>query len=142
MIKVLDRNADTKEMNHHRRKKRRNLCAELLKVSWVEVDGRSRNEWGTLEDISVTGACLHLEHPIAEETDVTLHYPRGKYEGKIKYCISQQIGYSLGIAFDSGNCWSRLDFQPAHALELRLLQPNKLTPALQLGSWDLRSTSK
>jgi PilZ domain len=117
-------------MNHHRRKKNRNLCAELLMVSWLEADGHSRTEWGTLEDISATGACLHLEQSIPAETKVTLHYPRGKYEGQVKYCTVQQIGYSLGIAFDPGYRWSKLDFQPAHVLELRLLQSKKGSPSV------------
>jgi hypothetical protein len=121
----LDQNADMKEMNLRRRKKNRTVCAELLMVTWVDVNGISKNEWGSLEDISATGACLHLEKSIPTEakvtlfypeTNVTLHYPKGKYEGKVKYCESQQIGYLLGIAFDPGYVWSRQDFRPAHVL--------------------------
>jgi hypothetical protein len=121
-----------KGMNHHRRKKNRTLCAALLMVNWVDVDGTSKSEWGTLEDISATGACLHLEHPITTDTNVTLYYPKGKYEGKIKYCTSQQIGYLVGIAFEPGYVWSRLDFRPAHVLETRRSQPKKVAPALRL----------
>ena len=97
-------------------------------ISWKEDDGRSRSETGTLEDISATGACLYLEHSIPAGTVVSLHYPKGKYQGKIKYCRFQEIGYSLGIAFDNRKRWSKLDFQPAHLLELRLLHPKKVTP--------------
>jgi PilZ domain len=126
--KLLDRIADMWEMNHHRRQKKRNMCAELVMIGWTE-DGCSRNETGTLEDISATGACLYLEHSIPAETEVSLHYPKGKYRGKVKHCTSQEIGYLLGIEFNNGNRWSKLDFQPAHLLELRLLQPKKVTPA-------------
>ena len=101
-------------------------------VNWTEADGRSRSEWGTLEDISATGACLHLEQSFAADASVTLLYPKGKYEGKVKYCISQQFGYLLGIEFDPGYRWSQLDFQPAHAPGLRRLHSKKVAPALHL----------
>ena len=119
-------------MSHHRRKKKRNMCAALLMISWTEGDGRSRSEMGTLEDISAKGACLHLEHSIPPETEVCLHYPKGKYQGKVKYCTLQKIGYVVGIAFDNGYRWSSLDFQPAHLIELRLLRPKGVAPAVHL----------
>ena len=75
-----------------RREKNRNMCAELLTIRWSE-DGRVRDEMVTLEDISATGACLHMELSIPPETDVSLHYPGGEYQGKVKYCTSQEIGY-------------------------------------------------
>jgi hypothetical protein len=119
-------------MSHHRRKKKRNLCAALLMISWTESDGSSHSEMGTLEDISATGACLHLEQSIPPETEICLHYPKGKYQGKVKHCTAQKIGYVLGIAFDHGYRWSSLDFQPEHLLELRLLQPKRVTLTVHL----------
>ena len=104
-------------MNHNRRKKKRNLFAALLMISWIEQSGRSRSEMGTLEDIAVTGACLHLEHSIPAGTSVCLDYPKGKYQGKVKYCKAQEIGYLLGIAVDTDHPWCRLDFRPSHLLE-------------------------
>ena len=124
--------ADTREMNQHRRQKKRNMCAELITISWTGDDGHSRSEMGTMEDISATCACIYLDHPIPAETELSLHYPQGKYQGKIKYCASQKIGYLLGIEFDNGSRWSRLDFQPAHLLELRLLRPKKINLAVHL----------
>lgn len=101
-----------------RRKYNRNLCADLLTLCWTEGDGRVRSEVATLEDISGTGACLQFDFSIPPETKVSLHYPNGRYEGKIKYCSYQETGYSLGIAFDDGYRWTKSDFQPSHLLEL------------------------
>ena len=100
------------------RRENRNLCAELLTIRWTDGAGDTRNEVGTLEDISETGACLHLENSIPLGSVVTLLYPEGEYLGKIKYCIYQEIGFVLGIEFDEGYRWSKSDFQPAHLLEL------------------------
>jgi hypothetical protein len=109
-------------MNHHRRKKKRSLCADLIAVSWTENDGRVRSEMGTLDDISAAGACLRLDQSVPAGTVVSLYYPKGKYEGKVKYCRSGHTGFFLGIAFNPGYCWSRLDFRPSHLLDLSLLQ--------------------
>jgi hypothetical protein len=94
------------------------MCAELLTIQWIGDDGRSRSEAVTLEDITPTGACLHLEDPIPPETKVSLHHGEGKYEGTVKYCTSQEIGYLVGISFDDGYRWSTTDFQPSHLLEV------------------------
>lgn len=97
-------------------------------ISWTEEGGVTRMEIAALEDISATGACLHLEHHIPAEATVSLHHPKGKYEGKVRYCRSQEMGYLLGIVFDPGYRWTRLDFQPSHLLGLRVAQP-KPAPA-------------
>jgi PilZ domain len=105
------------------RENNRNMCAELLTIRWSGEDGRGTNEVATLEDISPTGACLRLENPIPAETHVSLYYPKGKYEGKVKYCRYQEIGYLLGISFDNGYRWSKKDFEPLHLLELPPFRP-------------------
>ena len=42
--KLYFRSDDKKGMNHHRRKKQRNLCSDLLLVSWIDNDGRTVNQ--------------------------------------------------------------------------------------------------
>ena len=96
------------------------MCADLLTVRWTEDDGRGRCELVTLEDISTAGACLHLEHSIPPDTHVSLHYPNGEYPGKVKYCVSQPIGYLIGVEFDERYRWSKADFEPSHLLELQV----------------------
>jgi PilZ domain-containing protein len=108
-------------MNNRRREKKRNLCADLIAISWTENSGRIRSDMGTLQDISVEGACLRLEQSIPAGTGVSLYYPKGKYDGKVKYCRSEQSGYLLGIEFEPSYRWSRLDFQPSHLLDYRAL---------------------
>ena len=100
-----------------RRKNDRSMCAEVLTVRWVE-EGQSRIDVAGLEDISPNGVCLLVENSIPVGTCVSVHYPNGKYAGKVKYCKSHPIGYSLGIAFDKGYRWSKSDFEPSHLLRL------------------------
>ena len=101
-----------------RREKIRNMCAEILTIRWTENDGTCQSELVSLEDITATGACLHMEHSIPVDTKVSLHHANGKYEGMVKYCTCQETGYVLGIAFDDNYRWSKTDFQPSHLLEL------------------------
>jgi len=105
-------------MKHNRRKAKRNLCAAIVSIHWTDDGGNKRTETATLEDISATGACLHLDYFIPREAKVSLYHPKGKYEGKIKYCAAQEPGYLLGIAFEPGNRWTRVDFQPPHLLDV------------------------
>jgi hypothetical protein len=88
-------------------------------IGWTEADGRARRETATLEDIAPTGACLYLEESIPVGTKVSIYHEKGKYEGTIKYSTPQQIGYLLGIAFEPGHGWSRMDFRPSHLLAYR-----------------------
>jgi len=93
------------------------MCAELLTIKWTDK-GHIRSEEGALEDISPTGASLKLQDPIPVETEVAVHYPKGKYLGKVKHCTFQETGYVIGIAFDDGYRWSKTDFQPSYLFEV------------------------
>ena len=103
-----------------RRKDDRNLCAEFITVSWVDCVGQNRSEVATLEDISATGACIQLEFSIPAETEISLHYPKGQYRGRIKYSSEEKTGYIHGIEFHAPDRWSKSDFEPSHLLELPL----------------------
>jgi len=111
--------ADTEGMKQ-RRESQRNMCAELVAIRWTDLDGCQRTEPATLEDISENGVCLHLEHLIEPDTEVSIVYPNGVFQGTVKYCTYEEIGYFLGVAFEEGYRWTKTDFQPSHLLELPL----------------------
>jgi len=95
------------------------MCAQLLTLCWTDKNGHSQSELVGLEDIAATGACIRLEQAIPADTPVSLQYPSGKYEGKVKYCLIDEIGYFLGISFNDESRWSKDDFEPAHILEVK-----------------------
>ena len=74
------------------------MCAELLTIKWADK-GHLRSEEAALEDISPTGARLKLQDPIPVETEISLHYPKGKYLGKVKYCTFEETGYVFPVTF-------------------------------------------
>ena len=105
-----------------RRKDDRNLCAEFITVSWLDAEGQRRSQVATLEDISATGACVLLEFSIPPETEISLHYPKGQYRGKVKYSAEDKTGHLHGIEFHAPDRWSKSDFVPSHLLELPLFR--------------------
>lgn len=101
-----------------RRTNKRNMCAELLTMSWTDSEGCSRSEIVILDDISSGGARVRLEHSLPFDTPVAICHPKGRYEGKVKYCVYEAAQYSVGVEFNQGHRWSKSDFTPSHLLEL------------------------
>lgn len=109
------------------RKEERSLCAELLEIHWKDDKHAEHNEFVTLEDISPTGLCLGSETPIPIETKLVIRYPKGKYEGRVRYCQADELGYQVGVQFEPGYYWSPRQFRPSHLLQFRLrpVKPHK-----------------
>lgn len=104
-----------------RRVEPRMLCADFVDVQWKDKTGRSRRSVANLEDISLSGACLQLEHPIPLQTPIRMSYPKGELTGIVRYCVFREIGYFVGIEFESGSRWSQNQFKPQHMLDPRRL---------------------
>jgi hypothetical protein len=97
------------------------LCADLVDVKWKDQTGRTRRGVANLEDISLSGACLQVDRPVALGTMFFISYPSGELTGKVKYCVFREIGYFLGIEFAPGSRWSKRSFRPQHLLDPRRL---------------------
>jgi hypothetical protein len=97
------------------------LCADLVDVHWRDQNGRLRRGVANLEDISLSGACLQVERPVALGATVHINYPAGELTGRVKYCVFRDIGYFLGVEFETGSQWSQREFKPQHLLDPRKL---------------------
>jgi hypothetical protein len=97
------------------------LCADLVDIRWRDQAGRLRRGVANLEDISISGACLQMDRPVGLGTVFQISYPNGELTGKVKYCVFREIGYFLGIEFDSGSRWTEREFKPQHLLDPRRL---------------------
>lgn len=104
-----------------RRSEPRMLCADLVDVRWRDKSGRSRRAVANLEDISLSGACIQLDAQIPSATVVRISYPKGEFSGVVRYCTYKDIGYFVGIEFETGCKWSRTSFKPMHLLDPRAL---------------------
>ena len=97
------------------------LCADLVDIEWKDPSGRTRRGVANLEDISLSGACLQVDRPVALGTALHITYPNGELTGKVKYCVFREIGYFLGVEFNPGVRWSQRNFRPQHLLDPRRL---------------------
>jgi len=97
------------------------LCADLVDVRWKDKNGRVRRAVANLEDISLSGACVQVDAPIAVGTTLRISYPKGELQGRVCYCVFREIGYFLGIEFEPGFRWSLRQFRPQHLLDPRRL---------------------
>ena len=108
----------------------RMLCADMVGVQWKDKAGRTRRDVANLEDISLSGACLQVDHPIPLQTGVRISYPKGELVGTVRYCVYREIGYFLGVEFEAGSRWSARHYKPRHMLDPRRLvirSVNRLT---------------
>ena len=104
-----------------RRVEPRMLCADLVDIRWRDQAGRLRRGVANLEDISISGACLQMDRPVALGTVFQIGYPKGELTGKVKYCVFREIGYFLGVEFDPGSRWTEREYKPLHMLDPRRL---------------------
>jgi PilZ domain-containing protein len=105
----------------NRRIEPRMLCADLVDIHWRDQTNKSRRGVANLEDISLSGACIQVERPIALGCPIRITYPNGELTGQVKYCVFRDIGYFLGVEFNPGNRWSQRSYRPQHLLDPRRL---------------------
>jgi len=104
-----------------RRIEPRMLCADLVDVQWKDNKRRTRRGVANLEDISLSGACLQVDKPVPQGTELKMSYPNGVLTGVVRYCVYREIGYFLGVEFEEGSRWSQRHFRPQHLLDPRRL---------------------
>ena len=104
-----------------RRTEPRMLCSELVDVRWQDGQGRQREALANLEDISTSGVCLQMDHPLPPDTPLRILHHRGEFQGSVRYCFYREIGYFLGVQFTPGYAWSPDAYQPQHLLDLQAL---------------------
>ena len=103
-----------------RRINTRLLCAELVEVIWDEAD-RPQRRVANLEDISLSGICLHMDKAIACGTRIIVRYGDGELIGTVQYCRSGEFGHLMGAQLRQGSRWSSRHFRPNHLLDPRKL---------------------
>jgi hypothetical protein len=97
------------------------LCADMVEVCWKDHTGRKRRATGLLEDISPSGACLQLETAVPLGVEIVWESPKQEFTGRVQYCVYREIGYFVGVEFDSTSKWSKKAYRPQHLLDLQRL---------------------
>lgn len=93
----------------------------MVEVHWTEHTGRKRRAIGLLEDISPSGACLQMETAVPLGVEIRWECPKQEFTGYVQYCVYREIGYFVGVEFDSKSRWSKKAYRPQHLLDLQQL---------------------
>ncbi|MDR0311549.1 MAG: PilZ domain-containing protein [Acidobacteriota bacterium] len=96
----------------------RDLCADLVKVTWPLGMDQPYIDWAILGDISPSGACLEIEDPIPVNTAVELEFGDDQCHAVVRYCKYDKVNYLLGVEFESGYRWSSRRWEPKHLVEV------------------------
>jgi hypothetical protein len=97
------------------------LCADMLEVCWKDPSGKTRRATALLEDISTSGACLQLETAVPLGAVIRWESPKQEFKGHVRYYVYREIGYFIGVEFDSATKWSKKVYRPQHLLDLKRL---------------------
>jgi hypothetical protein len=102
-----------------RRIEARLLCADMVEVTWESASGEAQQATALLEDISPSGACLHLEVDVRVGSLIRWRSPKQEFLGVVRHCEYQEIGYFVGVEFAPGSRWSRRSYEPEHLLDVQ-----------------------
>ena len=103
----------------------RMLCADMVDVCWKDRTGKARKATALLEDIASSGACLQMETSVPLGTEIRWDSPKQQFKGHVKYCVYREIGYFVGVQFESSSLWSKKTYKPQHLLDLQQFANSK-----------------
>lgn len=101
------------------------LCADLVKLRWIEGREREQEQVVVLENISVSGACVQSEVAIPENARVKLDCRKQEFRGRVRSCYFRDDAYFVDIEFDADSRWSKEKFTPEHLLDPRKIKPRR-----------------
>ena len=86
-----------------RRAERRLWCSNLVKLSWLGMDGIRRSEIGLLEDVSSKGfgVSMDIAAPLVAGTELSVLANRERFTGRVTQCTSRADGYFVGLELDT-----------------------------------------
>lgn len=94
------------------------MCAELIRVNWTVGDQRFQTTEAMLEDISACGGCVQMDQPIPVGCSVMLTIGGERFSGRVRYCVSREFGYFVGVRFEEDDAWSVHSVIPAHLTDM------------------------
>jgi hypothetical protein len=81
----------------------RTVLWAVAEISWEDHTGTPYRAPATLEDISVSGACIRLKTPITVGSKVTVKWQREQFFAVARNCRSDGREFLLGVRRDTGH---------------------------------------
>jgi hypothetical protein len=99
-----------------KRRSTRELCAHIVRITWLDDNGRPVSSLGLIEDVSANGFCVSLQMPVTSGRDVQVHTDGGVGSARVRYCEVGDYGYLLGLELSPGDAWDPGKWRPKHLL--------------------------
>lgn len=71
-----------------------------ISVAWTDREGAQQTQTGLLEDRSLAGAGISVNHPIPVGTKVKFRGRKRELAGIVRYCRRGRINYLIGVRLD------------------------------------------
>lgn len=85
--------------------------AELVMISFGD-SGRRLQQLGNVEDMSLNGVGLVVDHAVPVGSAVTITYGEGDLTGVVRHCTHLAEGHFIGVEFARASRASTLHFRP------------------------------
>ena len=101
-----------------KRREPRYMCADLVNIRIHREDQTVEEAIANLEDISPSGACVHLEAAVRLGADIEIVCSTCRFRGKVRTCRYAEGAYAVGVAFDTPRAWDASEYVPPHLLPI------------------------
>jgi hypothetical protein len=78
----------------------RQFCLDMIKVSWVGMDGLKKSDCAIILEIERAGGLVQTTVPIASGSEITLDAGLGLTQGHVTTCEEDAYGYVVNFLID------------------------------------------
>jgi hypothetical protein len=112
-----------------KRSEPRFMCSEPVNIL-VNDGGTLAEGLANLEDISPSGACVHLDEAIRVGANIEIICSTCSFKGTVRNCRYTVAGFDVGMEFTIPKAWNLERFEPKHLLLAASVVPEEAEIAM------------
>jgi hypothetical protein len=119
-----------------KRSEPRFMCSEPVNIL-VNDGGALAEGIANLEDISPSGACVHLHEAIRVGANIEIVCSSCSFKGTVRNCRYTVAGFDVGMEFANAKAWNLQRYEPKHLLLVATRVPEEVEVEVGLGAHSL-----
>jgi hypothetical protein len=119
-----------------KRSEPRFMCSESVNIL-VNDGGTLEEGIANLEDISPSGACVHLEEAVRVGANIEILCSTCSFKGTVRNCRYTVAGFDVGMEFANAKAWNLERYEPKHLLLVATRIPEEVEVGLSAHSLGL-----
>ncbi len=112
-----------------KRSEPRFMCSESVNIL-VNDGGTLAEGLANLEDISPSGACVHLDEAIQVGANIEIVCSTCSFKGTVRNCRYTEAGFDVGMEFAKPKAWNLHRYEPKHLLLVATRVPEEVEVGL------------